>query len=150
MDTAKTSQKQRGKPFQKGKSGNPTGRPKGSRNKATILCQNLLEGQAEELVNKAIALALAGDTQMLKACLERLVPPRKDRPVKVTLPAMESAEDAVSVVSKIIEAVGKGELTPNEGQALTGLVENYRKALETAELDQRIAVLEEAVQKEKK
>ena len=49
MTAAKTAGKQRGRPFKKGKSGNPKGRPEGSRNNATILAQNLLDGQAEAL-----------------------------------------------------------------------------------------------------
>ena len=48
----KTEEKQ-GK-FQKGKSGNPLGRPKGKRNKATILAEKLFENDAEEICRQAI------------------------------------------------------------------------------------------------
>jgi hypothetical protein len=54
----KTAEKQRGKPFKKGKSGNPDGRPQGSRNKATIALEALLDGQAEALMQNAVELAL--------------------------------------------------------------------------------------------
>jgi hypothetical protein len=50
-----------GKPFQKGQSGNPDGRPKGSRNATTLALETLLDGQATALTQKAIDLALAGD-----------------------------------------------------------------------------------------
>jgi hypothetical protein len=43
----KTAKKQRGRPFLKGQSGNVTGRPPGSRNKATLIVEQLLEGQAD-------------------------------------------------------------------------------------------------------
>jgi hypothetical protein len=46
--------------FQKGQSGNPAGRPRGSRNKTTVLMQNLLDGEAEEIARKAIEMAKAG------------------------------------------------------------------------------------------
>jgi hypothetical protein len=47
-----------GRPFEHG---NP-GRPKGSRNKATLAAEALLDGEAETLTHKAIELAKGGDT----------------------------------------------------------------------------------------
>ena len=138
----KTVGKQRGKPFVKGQSGNPYGRPEGSRNKATILAQALFDGQAEELIQKCIQMALEGDSTAMRLCIERLVPPRKDRPVNLDLPKMECVEDTVNAMAVISSGVADGELTPSEGQALSGMVENYRKAIETSELEERICKLE--------
>ena len=135
--------KQRGKPFQPGQSGNPKGRPKGARCKATLAAQALLDGEAEALTRKAVELALEGDLTALRLCLERIVPPRKDSPVKVTLPTLESAADIPTVTNALLEAVARGELTPSEAQAVAGLVEAHRKALETEELERRIAALEQ-------
>ena len=140
--TDKTTGKQRGKPFEKGRSGNPNGRPEGSRNKATILAQALFDGQAEELIQKCIQMALEGDSTAMRLCIERLVPPRKDRPVNLDLPKMECVEDTVNAMAVISSGVGDGELTPSEGQVLSGMVENYRKAIETTELEERISNLE--------
>ncbi|MCC0808272.1 hypothetical protein FPV16_18990, partial [Methylobacterium sp. W2] len=72
----------RGKPFQKGQTGNPAGRPKGSRSKSALALEAILEGDAESIVRKAIELATDGDTQALRMCLDRLMPARKDRPVQ--------------------------------------------------------------------
>ena len=93
MTTAKTVKKQYGRPFMKGKSGNPSGRPQGSRNKATLAALNLLEGEAEKLTRKAVNLALKGDTTALKLCISRLIPPCHERPLKMKLPVSMSAED---------------------------------------------------------
>ena len=76
-----TAGKQRGKPFQKGQSGNPDGRPKGSRNATTLALETLLDGQATALTQKAIDLALIGDMAALRICMDRILPPRKDRPI---------------------------------------------------------------------
>jgi hypothetical protein len=65
--------------FQKGRSGNPAGRQRGCRNRATLAAEVLLEGEAEALTRRAIELALEGDTTALKLCLERIVPQRRSR-----------------------------------------------------------------------
>lgn len=59
--------------------------------------------------------ALQGDTTALRLCLERVCPPRKDTPVRLDLPPMESAEGAAQAAGAIVMAVAQGELTPLEG-----------------------------------
>uniref|UniRef100_I2Q571 DUF5681 domain-containing protein n=1 Tax=Desulfovibrio sp. U5L TaxID=596152 RepID=I2Q571_9BACT len=141
----KKERKQRGagKRFEPGQSGNPAGKPKGCRSRAVMAAQALIDGKAEEVVEKALELALAGDGPVLRAILDRLCPPRKDSPVRVTLPAIESAADLPVVTATLLDAVAKGQLTPSEAQAVTGLVESHRKALEFEELERRIAALEQ-------
>src|SRR5918996_483445 len=86
--------------FARGNSGGP-GRPPGSRNKSTLAVQELLDGQAEAITQKAVDLALEGDIAALKLCLERICPPRKERAVDVALPLLESTEDAARAVAGI-------------------------------------------------
>jgi hypothetical protein len=102
----------------------------------------ILDGQAEALTQRAIQMALAGDTTALRLCLERLVPTRKDAPVTFTLPAMQSAADAAVAAGAVLEETAAGDLTPTEGAALMGLVDAFRKALETSEMETRLAALE--------
>src|SRR5271163_1830995 len=82
-----------GRPFEKGRSGNPRGRRYGSRNKATLAAAVLLEGESEALTRKAVELALAGDPTALRLCIERILPPCRERAVKFALPPIESASD---------------------------------------------------------
>ena len=137
------TKKQRGKPFPKGTSGNPKGRAPGLLNKATQAAQALLDGESEGLTRKAVELALAGDTTALRLCLERLIPPKKERAVSVALPSIEDAAGLPRLTAALLEAVGKGELTPGEASSLASLVANHGKALELAELEKRISALEE-------
>jgi len=108
-----------------------------------MAAQALIDGKAEEVVEKALALALAGDGPVLRAILDRLCPARKDAPVKVSLPTIESAADLPAVTATLLDAVAKEQLTPGEAQAVAGLVEMHRRALETSSLEERIAKLEE-------
>ena len=57
------------------------GRPKGSRNKATIAIESLLQGQAEALTQTAVTIALEGDSVALQLCMERIAPAPKDQPI---------------------------------------------------------------------
>ncbi len=71
MAAETTAPKQRGRPFQKGSSGNPQGRPPGARNRTTLAAEALLDGEAEKLTRKAVTLALKGDVACLRLCLDR-------------------------------------------------------------------------------
>ena len=77
--TAETARRSRGRPFPKGQSGNPAGRPRGSSNRATRAAEMLLDGEATALTRKAVELALAGDQAALRLCLDRTVAPRRER-----------------------------------------------------------------------
>ena len=92
MTPEKTGEKQAGR-FPKGQSGNPGGRPKGSRNATTLALETLLDGQATALTQKAIDLALTGDLAALRLCLDRILPPRKDSPVAFDLPEMKTLNE---------------------------------------------------------
>ena len=136
-----TIEKQVGR-FQKGKSGNPNGRPKGSRNAATLACEALLDGQAEALTQKAIQMALSGDPVAMRICMDRLCPGRKDRPVSFPLPPITCARDAPEIISAIAAAVTSGDITPSEASEIAKLIDSYVKAYQTAELDERVARVE--------
>ena len=118
------------------------GRPKGTRHKATQAVLSLLDGQAEALTQRAVQLALAGDSTALRLCLERLAPPRKDAPVTFTLPPMSTASDAAQVAGAVLGAVSEGDLTPSEGAQVMSLIDSFRCTLEVTELEARVAALE--------
>ncbi|WP_441258998.1 DUF5681 domain-containing protein [Bradyrhizobium sp. 521_C7_N1_3] len=130
--------------FQPGQSGNPRGRPRGSRNQTTLAVEALLDGEAETLTRKAIELATGGDIQALRICLDRLCPPRREATVPFELPKIETAADAVKAMAAIVTAVADGDLTPGEAQAISALVQSFSKTIETADLEARIAKLERA------
>jgi len=120
------------------------GRPQGSRNKATLAIEKLLEGEAEALTRKAIELAKDGDMQALRLCMERLCPPRRDSPASVPLPKVETpAADTAKAMASVLEAVAEGDITPSEGTAIAGIIEHHRRAIETTEIEERLRKLED-------
>ena len=142
MSSDDTGQKQAGR-FQKGRSGNPAGRPRGSRNTATLAAEAMLEGEAEALTRKAIEMALGGDTVALRLCLERVYPARKDRHVTFALPPITSARDAADIAASVAEAVAGGDLTPAEGVEIAKVVDVYVRAYQTAKLNDRVERVEQ-------
>ena len=124
-ETAAKQRKTAGGGFAPGVSGNPAGRPRGSRNKTTIAVEALLEGQAEALTQKAIERALAGDATALRICMDRIAPPRRDRPTPFALPRLKEAADARDAFAAVVRAVAEGELTPSEAVTLAGLIEQF-------------------------
>jgi hypothetical protein len=101
-----------------------------------------LDGEAEALTRRAIELALEGDLIALRLCLERICPPRKDRPVTFGLPKLETAADAKKAAAAVIAAVAEGELTPSEASELARLLDAFTRVLEVSEFEERISRLE--------
>jgi len=124
-------------------SGN-AGKPKGSRNKATVTIESLLEGQAEALTQKATSSALTVDTIALKLCMDRIAPSPKDKPICFSLPDMHCARDASEAAGGILRAVGNGDITPIETTRVMGLIDSYRRTLELTEIEHRLSALENA------
>ena len=122
-------------------SGN-NGRPKGSRNKATIAIESLLQGQAEALTQTAVTKALEGDSLALQLCMERIAPAPKDQPVAFSLPNMNNAMDASQAAGSVLTAVSECQLTPIEATRVMGLIDSYRRTLELTEIEERLQALE--------
>jgi hypothetical protein len=129
----------RGRPFEKGTGG----RRRGSKNRTTLVAEALLEGEEVHLVRKAIELAKAGDTQMLKFLLDRILP--KERPVHLDLPAIYRFSDAIDVLAAVVDAAGVGRIAPSEAAALASLIEAYARVIDVAEFQERVENTERAV-----
>ena len=141
-DAEKAAGKQRGRPFARGQSGNPAGKPVGARHATTRAVEALLEGEADALTRKAVGMALGGDGPALRLCLDRIAPPRKDSPVSFALPPIKSAADTVAASSSLLDAVAAGEVTPDEAGRVMALLTAHRSLVETGDHEKRIEALE--------
>jgi hypothetical protein len=131
-----------GRPFQKGRSGNPVGRRPGSRNKATIATAKLLAGESEGLTRRAVELALAGDPMALRLCVERILPVCRERAVRFALPPIESPADIAASMKAVTSALANDEVTPGEAGRIAAVVDTFVRAIETSEFERRLQELE--------
>ena len=132
----------RGRPWPKGQSGNPAGRRRGSRNKATMMAALYLDGEAEGLVRKAVEMAYAGDALALRLCLERTLAPRRDRPEPFRLPPVESAADLAPAMAAVMAAAARGVITTGQAAEMASVVATRLRAIEAAEFDRHLTALE--------
>ena len=137
------AKKQRGRPFPKGVSGNPSGCQTGSRRRVSLLLDSLAEGFAEPMVKTLISRALnKGDVTAAELVLRHIWPVRKGAPVQIDIPKITSPERVLEATAKVTAAVSDGSLSPDEGVLVSQIVEASRRAIETVELERRIAALE--------
>ena len=131
-----------GRRFKPGQSGNPAGRTAGTRPKALLALDALGEGRATDIVTAMADLAAKGDTTAAQIILSRVWPARKGRPTPLTLPTVTTAADTTAALAAVVAAVASGELTPDEAQAVAGVLETHLRSVETQDLEARIAALE--------
>jgi hypothetical protein len=97
---------------------------------------------AGEVMRAVVAAAKGGDMRAADILLRRLWPERKGRPVMMGLPSIKAPRDIVAALGAVSAAVAAGDLSPEEGTAVAGILEAQRKAVETLQLEARIAALE--------
>ena len=107
----------------------------------------MLDGEAETLTRKAIELAKEGDITALRLCMDRLVPPRKDRPVSLDLPTIDCARDVPKAISALLATVAAGELAPSDAIEVAKLLDAYARAVEISELAERLDNLEKMAER---
>jgi hypothetical protein len=133
----------RGRPFAKGQSGHPAGRPAGARNKKTLAAAVLLDGEAEALTRRAVELAFAGDPTAMRLCIERILPPCRERAVKFALPPIESAADIAAAMKAVTAALAAGVITPGEAERIAAVVDTFVRAIETSDFERRLKIVED-------
>lgn len=128
--------------FGPGNKANPAGKPPGTRHRATMMAEHLMEGAAESVVQAVLAAAEGGDMVAARLVLERIAPVRKGRPVSLPLPAVNTAGDVLAALGATVKAMADGDITPDEAATVAGVLEVKRRAIETVELAVRLEVIE--------
>ena len=127
--------------FQKGQSGNPAGRPKGSPDKRTAL-RGLFEGKAEDLVNAVIQKALDGDVTAMRLCIDRIIPAINAESLPIVMPMVNQEGTAADQARDVLGAIANGDLNTEHGAHVVGAIGTLAKIVELDELEKRLAALE--------
>ena len=132
----------RGRPFEVGNKYGQ-GRPRGSRNKTSHSLQQLLQTHGESLVRRCMVEALKGNVQAIRLCLERILPPCRERTVRMPAHPIDTAQEVSAAVARIWKLVSAGWYTPSEAETLINLLERQRRMIEAADFEQRLERIEE-------
>jgi hypothetical protein len=121
-DAENAAGKQRGRPFRRGMSGNPRGKPVVTRHRVTMLAEHMMQDDAEDVVRAVLTAAMTGDMVAARLVLDRVMPPRRGRPVAFALPALQTGADLPTALGAIVAAVASGILSPEEAAAVAAVL----------------------------
>jgi hypothetical protein len=132
--------------FQPGQSGNPAGRPPGSRNKKTLALEEAFDEHAEEILKEVVGRAKEGEKSAMRLCMERMLAPKRERPVAIDLPVIETPADARKALAVVAAELAEGSLTITEATRLVGLIERMLRLVGQIEKMEQADCEEEAAQ----
>lgn len=138
--------------FQSGTSGNPQGRKPGTGHRQQLF-NSLVEPHKDALFDTAIKLALSGNESMLRLFLERMLPVKPvDDVITVEIPEMDANKASTLAVwgEVILQAVSRGEMTPDQGNSIMAVIDSQRKNIETSDLALRLIEIERTLKQRKK
>lgn len=132
-----------GRPFRPGNKAGK-GRPPGRRNRRKEF-QEVLEKDAERIIERIKTEALNSNGTAMRLCMERLLPVAKAENARFELPAVESGESLAAAIAAIARAVAEGVLNAQEGESMAKVVESQRRNLEAGAFEVRLTALEKTV-----
>ena len=129
--------------FQKGKSGNPGGRPvitSEVRELARKSAPKAFERILKLMNDKNPRIAMAASNAVLDRAYGK--PSPEERTASIAMRPVKSAADVVEAISDLLTATANGEVSITEAKELTSIIEAQRKAIETTDLETRMKELE--------
>lgn len=130
--------------FLKGQSGNPAGRVSGTRNRATMIMEQLFDGASSDVSKEALAQAMNGDGATLRLIVRSVIGPRRHRASSFAMPLLQGAADVAPAIAAIAAAAAEGAISTAEASEMSQVVERYTRALAADEIESRLQRLESA------
>jgi hypothetical protein len=114
----------------------------GSRNQATLVAESIIGEHLSDIVAAACRRAKEGSDRAQALIISRAVAPARRRPVTIDLPETATLPDILAAHAEVTRLFAAGELTSEEAETVTGLLEAHRRTLETAEFARRLEAIE--------
>jgi hypothetical protein len=127
--------------FEKGISGNPSGRPAGKTPGAKL--RKAIEHRADDILQAVIDSAIKGDMTACKMLLDRITPTLKAQAFPVSI---EPGTTLPETGSNIINATLSGSVPPDVGAALITALSNQGKLVELQEITERLQRIEKQLE----
>jgi hypothetical protein len=128
--------------FKPGQSGNPAGKPKGTRAAIYAQLDGLAAAAGPEILQALVDKAKEGDARAADILLRRAWPERKGRPLRFSMPELSGPAGLVEAMSAVTAGVANGDLTPDEATAIASVVEIHRKVIVAEDHEARLQALE--------
>jgi hypothetical protein len=126
-----------------GESGNPKGRPKGSRNRASVIAEEF-EKEGSAVAQVVIQAAKNGDIHAANLVLQRLAPPLKARSERVRFP-IDTTKPLAEQAAQVLQAIADGDIDPDSGRAVIDCICSFASVRELDELSNRLNALEDSI-----
>jgi hypothetical protein len=139
----KAAKKPRGRPFQKGVSGNPRGMKPGTKHRVTQIAEALVAGQTKQIMATIIDMAINHrDGAMLRWLGDRIFPVQRDRHVQIDLGDVKNADGALEANRLVLQAVAEGRITPAEGEQISKALAVHIGLYSAVEVESQIEEME--------
>jgi hypothetical protein len=126
--------------FEKGKSGNPGGKPKGQTPKG--LFREQVNAALPSIVQSLIEAAQGGDVQAANIILSKVVPNLKPTSDPVRIQASQDASLADRGLI-VVHAATTGKLSADDASQVMGLLVSQAKLIEQSEVMERLEKIEQ-------
>lgn len=130
--------------WDRGQSGNPAGRPRGTTTAAKIR-KIVGEKDLKEIIDRLSTLAKLGDVPAAKLLLDRCIPPLKAVELPVSIEGVDSSGSVLSIAQEIVAACTNGQIAPSQAAAILSALSAVSKIRDVEELAQRIAAIEKVL-----
>ena len=126
-----------------GQSGNPAGRPHGSKNNVTVASENLLEGEGEALTRKLIDLALDGNVACLRHAIDRIHPVKRSALIRLEgMPEVSDIASAAEASGYLLQQVRDGVVSPIDAEVVSRLIDKYISATKWTDIEKELHELQ--------
>lgn len=124
------------------------GRKAGTPNKATAGVRALAAKHAPAALDELRRILTSSENDAARVAaarvlLAKVAPDARDRAIQVDLGEVKTPGDALTAISRVLQAMGTGEITPSEASSVVDVIGAFRAAWESTEFEKRLAALEE-------